>query len=128
MQAAAGKLGGTRARVAILCGIAGVATLLVFAIGSGHKASAAGTATASRSVTVKMNHNKYLPRTLSIAKGTTVVWSNISKTKHSALKGGSFNTGTIKPGRAAAVKFTARGTYRYICAFHENMKGKIVVG
>jgi plastocyanin len=128
MQAAAGHHLGTRAKVAILGGIVGVAALLVLAVGDGPTASAAGGATASRSVTVKLNHNKFIPRAIEIAKGTTVVWSNVSKTKHTAQKGGSFNTGTIKPGRAAAVKFTAPGTYRYFCAFHEKMKGKIVVG
>jgi plastocyanin len=127
MQAAAGHHLGVRARLAILGGIAAVAALLILSVGGG-PASAAGGASASRSVTVKMNHNKFIPHTIEIAKNTTVVWSNVSKTKHSATKGGSFNTGTIKPGRAAAVKFTAPGTYRYFCAFHADMKGKIVVG
>ena len=56
------------------------------------------------------------------------MWVNLDKVKHTATKGGSFTTGKIKPGKAVAVRFGSKGTYRYHCTIHEDMFGKIVVG
>jgi plastocyanin len=128
MQAAAGRLREKRARLAILAAIASLAMLLALAIGGRPSASAAPTATASKSVTVKIKDFSYRPHTLNVAKGTTVVWTNKDSVKHTATRRGSFTTGKIKPGHSAAVRFTAKGTYRYICTLHEGMSGKVVVG
>ena len=82
----------------------------------------------SRSVTVKMDHFAYTPRNLSVAKGTRVIFANNSGVPHTATQRGSFTTGKIKPGKAVAVKFTAKGTYRYFCTIHPEMRGKVTVG
>lgn len=127
MQALSEHLAG-RARVAAI-GAAGAAlALLLLTIGSGAPASASPTATASRSVTVNIKDFKYKPPTVDINPGDRVVWVNLDKVKHTATKGGSFTTGKIKPGSAVAVRFSAKGTYRYHCTLHEDMFGKIVVG
>ena len=44
-------------------------------------------------------HFKYSPTPLHVGKGTTVVFSNTSKVKHTATRNGSFNTGKIAPGK-----------------------------
>ena len=119
---------GARARLAALAALAAMASLVLLAITSqGSTASAAG-ATASRSSTVTIDHFEFMPRTIDIAKGGTVVFANESKVKHTATERGVFNTGKIKPGQAAAVRFTAKGTYSYHCTIHPKMHGKIVVG
>jgi plastocyanin len=117
-------------RVALAAGFAAVAVLLLLALSGGSPESANGAAaTASRSVTVKMEHVEFVPHTLRISKGTRVVFSNTSPhAKHNAVRNGSFNTGLIKPGASAAVKFTAPGTYAYHCTIHKGMTGKIIVG
>lgn len=107
--------------------VAVTAGLLLLLIGSGFSASASDTATASRTVTVSMKNNFFAPKNVNISPGDRVVWSNVSSRPHTATKGGSFDTGRIKPGRAAAVKFSRRGTYRYVCVLHAGMTGKIVV-
>jgi plastocyanin len=117
-----------RARVAAIAAIGAALTLLLLTIGSDVPASAAPTATASRSVTVNIKDFKYKPGTIAINPGDRVVWANLDKVKHTATKGGSFTTGKIKPGRAVAVRFSAKGTYRYHCTLHDEMFGKIVVG
>jgi plastocyanin len=122
---------GWKAQVALGAAIAATAVLLLVSLGGGPSASAKGdaTATASKSVTVNMEHFKFVPKTIHVAKGTRVVFFNNSPhAKHTATKKGSFDTGTIKPGLSAAVKFTAPGTYAYRCTIHPEMRGTIIVG
>jgi plastocyanin len=57
-----------------------------------------------------------------------VVWINLDHAAHTATRRGSFDTGRIKNGKAVAVKFNSRGTYRYLCSLHPEMRGKVVVG
>jgi plastocyanin len=68
------------------------------------------------------------PETLEITAGTTVTWTNNDSAAHTATADdGSFDTGTIDSGGSASVTFDTPGTYTYICAFHPNMTGTIVV-
>lgn len=101
--------------------------LLLLTFGAGSPASAAPTATASGSATVTIKNLKYMPATINISPGDRVVWANIDNLKHTATSA-RFDTGKIKPGKAVAVRFTAKGTYPYHCTIHEHMHGKIVVG
>jgi plastocyanin len=116
-----------RGRLAATGAILALAALAVLVL-SGDPASATGQATASGSATVTINHFKFSPTPLRVAKGTTVVFSNASKVKHTATRRGSFDTGKIKPGHSASVRFTAPGTYGYVCKIHPEMHGKIIVG
>ena len=115
------KAGLAIAATIALCGAALLAFLLV-----GEKADAAG-ASASGSATVGMKNFQFRPGTLNVSKGTRVVFSNNSGVAHNATMKGSFATGTIRPGRAVAVRFSAKGTYRYHCTIHPEMRGRIVV-
>jgi plastocyanin len=94
----------------------------------GRDLAAGATATASGSKTVTIAHFKFSPTPLHVGKGTTVVFANASKVKHTATRRGSFDTGTIKPGHSVSVRFGAAGTYSYICKIHPEMHGKIIVG
>jgi plastocyanin len=127
MQAISRYLAG-RARAAAIVVAAAAFALLLLTLGSGTGASAASTATASKSVTVTIKGFKFKPGTIDIGKGDRVVWVNRDGVKHDATRGGSFTTGKIKPGAAVAVRFGAKGTYRYHCTLHPEMIGKIVVG
>lgn len=116
-----------KARLALAGAILALAALALLTLNR-DPASAAGSATASRSATVTISHFKYSPTPLRVGKGTTVVFSNASKVKHTATRRGSFTTGKIKPGHAVSVRFTAPGTYAYHCTIHPEMHGKIIVG
>jgi plastocyanin len=94
----------------------------------GDLAAADRTAHASRASTVVINHFAFHPPTLTVGAGSKVVFSNTSRTAHTATHKGSFNTGRIKPGTSVAVRFTQKGTYAYHCSIHPFMHGKIVVG
>jgi plastocyanin len=69
----------------------------------------------------------YKPRALSVRRGTKVVFANRDSVAHTATRRGSFDTGRIRPRRAAVVRFRGRGVYRYICTIHPSMRGKVVV-
>jgi len=119
---------GYRAQAAAAAAIVGVlATALLLILGSG-SASSAPSANASRSVTVTIKDFKFKPATINASRGDRVVWVNRDRAPHTATRRGSFDTGKIRSGRAVAVKFNSRGTYRYICSLHPEMTGKVVVG
>ncbi|HEU4944924.1 MAG TPA: cupredoxin domain-containing protein [Solirubrobacterales bacterium] len=91
-------------------------------------AAAPGPAEASATKTVGISNFEFRPGTLQVGKGTRVVFSNASKTAHTATDKGAFDTGRIKAGNAAAIRFGRKGTFSYHCKIHPTMRGKIVVG
>jgi plastocyanin len=107
---------------------ASLVALLLLISGGAFSSSASGSATASRTVTVSMKNFLFAPKTVNISRGDRVVWANTSSRPHTATKGGSFDTRIVRSGKAAAVRFNGKGTYRYICSLHPQMTGKVIVG
>ena len=70
----------------------------------------------------------FSPRTIEVRVGDTVRWTNRDSVAHSATaQNGSFDTGLLSDGESGSVRFTAAGTYRYICTPHPDMTGTVVV-
>jgi plastocyanin len=109
----------------ILPGLAVAAALFV---SQSAPAAQPGPAQASGARTVDIDDFKFHPPTLSVAKGSKVVFSNSSSTTHTATDNGAFDSGRIKPGHSFSVRFEQKGTFRYHCEIHPFMHGKIVVG
>lgn len=64
---------------------------------------------------------------LTVAVGTTVVWSNQDDVPHTATaEDGSFNSGNIQGGTFSHT-FEEAGTYAYFCEVHPTMTGEITV-
>ena len=82
----------------------------------------------SATKTVGVSSFKFQPATLEVAKGTKVVFSNSSSIAHTATDPGAFDTGRIKAGKAISVRFGQKGTFRYHCKIHPEMRGKVIVG
>jgi LPXTG-motif cell wall-anchored protein len=78
------------------------------------------------SVTVSMKDNKFQPKTVTISVGDSVTWKNEGEEDHTAT-GSGFATGTVAPGSSASETFSDAGDYSYICDFHDEMKGTVVV-
>jgi plastocyanin len=83
-------------------------------------------------VTVTMKSLGFDPKKLEIHVGDSVVWTNASRTTHTATsedEGKTFNTDEIKPGESSKpVKFEKEGEFKYSCKIHgESMSGTIVV-
>lgn len=85
-------------------------------------------ATTSRAASERIVDFAFRPTPLRISAGTRVTFSNRGATVHTATQnGGGFDTGRIRPGKAAGVTFKRPGTFLFHCTIHPFMKGKIVV-
>lgn len=78
-------------------------------------------------VDVEIESFTYCPSTIMVAAGTEVTWRNGDLAAHSATAEGVFDTGLLRQGRAAVVRFDRPGTYPYFCTLHPAMRGTVVV-
>ncbi len=110
----------TRPRAAVRLGLAGALVALVFGL------AVPTVLAATRGVAIQ--DFAFSPRTIEIRVGDTVRWTNHDSVAHSAAaQNGSFDTGLLSDGESGSVRFTAAGTYRYICTPHPDMTGTVVV-
>jgi len=115
-------------RLFLLCVVvAAVAAIpAVAASGSG---SPDATASATKSVTLK--NIAFKPATVRIKRNDTVLWRWADGSiRHDVRSLGSrrFKSSRLKTSGTHRVRFSRRGTFRYDCSVHPNMKGKVVVG
>jgi plastocyanin len=69
----------------------------------------------------------YNPNPLTITAGTTVTWTNMDSTTHTATSdSGTFN-GTVGPNQQFSFTFASKGTFTYHCSLHPNMVASVVV-
>lgn len=94
---------------------------------------------------VGMSEMGFLPRTIVINAGETVVWKNSSEVTHNVVADpgravyaidvklpsgvSPFGSGYLQPGQSFTHTFNVPGVYRYVCTLHETsgMKGVIIV-
>ena len=76
----------------------------------------------------------YIPATLNISTGTTVVWENNDSAAHLATSGtpdggpdGVFDSGMIMAGGMFEYEFTNVGEFQYYCIVHPWMVGVVTV-
>lgn len=68
------------------------------------------------------------PAELNVAVGTTVTWANVGVAPHTiTARDASFDSGTLKAGATFSFRFDKPGTFPYLCAFHPDMTGRVVV-
>ena len=80
---------------------------------------------ATKSVTIK--DFEFSPKSITVAVGDTVTWTNDGPTDHSATAEGEWDTGIMKEGERGSHRFTEAGKFSYICTPHPNMKATVVV-
>jgi plastocyanin len=78
-------------------------------------------------IEVDIRNFAYHPSLLRVEKGARVSFENRDGATHDATRKGSFGTGLLRPGESAAVRFTHRGAFPYVCSLHPGMRGKVVV-
>jgi plastocyanin len=95
----------------------------------GAKKPAAGAAAqGSAGPAVEMKGVKFLPSRIEIAAGTTVTWTNNDPLAHTVTADdGTWDSGTIEPGKTFSRTFTQPGEYTVHCTPHPFMKAVIVV-
>jgi plastocyanin len=70
---------------------------------------------------------KFMPPTINVAVGGSLVWTNNDDQQHTATSAGNFDAGAIQAGASSTVEFPTAGTFAYICSFHPFMTGTVVV-
>jgi plastocyanin len=77
---------------------------------------------------VDIRDMRFAPRTLTIAAGDTVIWTNSDSMPHTATsEDDAFDSGNLDEGQSFSFTFTEPGTYEYRCDYHSEMTGTIVV-
>ena len=101
----------------------GCAIALLFPAG----AHAAPTAPKPATHTVVIDGTRFEPASLTVQRGDRVVWINRDPFPHTATAAGAFDSGSIAAGKSWRFAARASGTFEYLCTFHPNMKGTLVV-
>ena len=83
-------------------------------------------------VTVTIRAFKFEPATVTVNVGDTVEWKNDDIVPHTATADGEaqkpvFDSGTIQTGATWRYLARNKGTYKYTCTLHPNMKGELIV-
>lgn len=90
--------------------------------------SGSNTNTGTNNTTVIMQNNSFSKTSLTIAKGTTVTWTNNDYTTHTVTADdNSFNSGDIAAGQSFKKTFNEQGTFPYHCIHHSTMKATVVI-
>lgn len=77
---------------------------------------------------VQIENFRFLPDTLTVAVGDTIVWTNHDFVPHTATaEDRSWDTGSIAADSSGTVVVQRAGTYPYLCVFHPVMKGVVRV-
>jgi plastocyanin len=78
--------------------------------------------------TVVMEGTAFVPATLTVRRGDTVVWVNKDMFPHTATaQDGSFDSGAFAPNKTWKYVAAKNGTFSYVCTLHPTMKGLLIV-
>ncbi len=71
----------------------------------------------------------FSPAELNIQQGDTVRWTNQDSSPHtSTSNSGVWNSGNMNNGDVYSFVFSLEGSYPYLCLYHSNMTGVVIVG
>jgi plastocyanin len=97
------------------------------------KAAPSAPKQAGKAAQVSMQNTQFNPKSLSVATGTTVTWTNHDPVSHDVTKTGgpgpnfSSGTGNLAPGATYKQTLSTPGTIKYVCTVHKGMTGTITV-
>ena len=87
-------------------------------------------AAAAEVVAVTIDNFTFTPATVMVAPGTKVVWTNRDDIPHTVTSADSplaFRSPALDTDDTFATVFDRPGTFRYFCALHPHMQGRVVV-
>ena len=68
----------------------------------------------------------FSPQTLTVAKGTSITWTNNDSTTHTVTSdSGIWDSGDLAPGKTFSYTFNQTGTFPYYCKIHPSMTAKV---
>ena len=81
-------------------------------------------------VSVAIKNYTFAPAALTVAKGTTVTWTNMDSAPHTVTVSSgpvTFSSPTLQKGDTFTYTFTTPGSYSYYCAVHPDMTANVIV-
>lgn len=85
-------------------------------------------ANGEKALTASIVDFAYQPGALSVARGTTVTWTNDGAAPHTVTtRDGAHDSGILKKGATYAITFDTNGTFEYYCTIHPDMKATVTV-
>lgn len=75
---------------------------------------------------VKVSGLGFEPAVLTVHRGDRITWDNTDLIVHT-VTAGDFDSGDLAGGRSWALVAQQRGTFKYACRYHPNMKGTLIV-
>ena len=83
---------------------------------------------AAATADVKIDNFSFGPGTLTVAVGTTVVWTNHDDIPHTVVStDGVFKSKVLDTDEKFSYTFAKAGTFPYFCSIHPKMTGKVLV-
>lgn len=68
------------------------------------------------------------PATINASLGDRITWTNTDGRRHTVTaSGGAFDSGTLASGARWSLAADRAGTFAYVCAFHPQMQGTLIV-
>ncbi|MGA7323054.1 MAG: cupredoxin family copper-binding protein [Rhodomicrobium sp.] len=90
--------------------------------------SEAEEAKAAPSPMVKIDNFTFTPAEITVARGTTVNWTNGDDIPHTVVAvNKAFKSKVLDTEQSFSFTFTSPGTYAYFCSLHPHMQGKVIV-
>jgi len=79
-------------------------------------------------VAVSIENYAFQPDPITVAVGTTVVWTNRDEVAHTVVSSDKlFSSPELEVDRTFEYTFKKAGTFAYFCTLHPEMKGKVIV-
>lgn len=75
---------------------------------------------------IRIVDERYVPNTITIQAGQSVTFVNADDDEHTAT-GPGFDTGTMLPGDSVTIAFDKPGAFDFVCQFHSEMRGTVIV-
>jgi plastocyanin len=75
---------------------------------------------------IRFVDERVTPNSITIAVGETVTFVNADDDEHTAT-GPEFDTGEMDPGVSVTITFDEAGSFDFVCQFHPEMRGTVIV-
>ncbi|MEA2170960.1 MAG: hypothetical protein QOF76_4260 [Solirubrobacteraceae bacterium] len=85
---------------------------------------------APNSATAGMKDFEFVPDSVTVAAGGKVTWTDHDSANHNVTfktAGAPDGISNLNQDETGSVKFAKAGTYEYVCTYHPNMHGTVVV-
>jgi plastocyanin len=92
------------------------------------QATTQAAAPAGKVVEVKVDNFSFSPQTITVAPGTTVIWTNRDDIPHTVVSDDKvFKSKVLDTDEKFSFTFDKAGNFPYFCSVHPKMTGKVIV-